>query len=453
VNPLTFLRMAARMRLMQQRDRWTRERLEAHRRSELARLRGHAYARSPFYRRFHRGLLDAPLSELPVLRKATLMEHFDELVADRAIRLADARQHLATLSGDEQFLGTYRLTATSGTTGQPGIFLHDHDEWLWIITSFARCQQLAGGQIRLTHRSRLGVVASTVPWHVSSRVGDSVRSWWTPEIRFMISEPLDRIVEVFNRWQPEVLVAYPSIANALAAEQQAGRLRISPIRIHTGAGLLTPEWRARIEETWGRRLFDQYGATEAGIIAAECEQHSGLHLMDDLLITEVVDRDDRPVPDGELGARVLVTVLNSRTLPLIRYEISDCVAVAPGPCACGRPSRRLGSVQGKIEELIALPGRVGGTVGVRPMPLIGVMDQVPVRSWQLQADQGILTLRVVGLADDYAPATIQRRFNEVFASQGAVDTPLAIVPVDDIPLGASGKPVQIVIKKAHRPEP
>ena len=52
-------------------------------------LREHAYARSPFYRRFHKGLEDRPLNELPVLTKATLMEHFDELVTDPTVRLAD----------------------------------------------------------------------------------------------------------------------------------------------------------------------------------------------------------------------------------------------------------------------------------------------------------------------------------------------------------------------------
>jgi phenylacetate-CoA ligase len=38
------------------------------------------------------------------------------------------------------------------------------------------------------------------------------------------------------------------------------------------------------------------------------------------------------------GEKVLVTVLCSRTRPLIRYEMSDSVMPASSPrCACGRP--------------------------------------------------------------------------------------------------------------------
>ena len=33
----------------------------------------------PFYRRFHKDLEQAPLGELPVLTKATLMDTFDEI--------------------------------------------------------------------------------------------------------------------------------------------------------------------------------------------------------------------------------------------------------------------------------------------------------------------------------------------------------------------------------------
>ncbi len=62
---------------LRQRDRWTRQQLEAHQSSALRLLREHAYAHSRFYRRFHEGLADRPLWDLSVLTKAMLMEHFD----------------------------------------------------------------------------------------------------------------------------------------------------------------------------------------------------------------------------------------------------------------------------------------------------------------------------------------------------------------------------------------
>ena len=38
-----------------------------------------------------------------------------------------------------------------------------------------------------------------------------------------------------------------------------------------------------------------------------------MHLFEDLVITEIVDVDNRPVSPAEYGAKVLVTVLFSRT--------------------------------------------------------------------------------------------------------------------------------------------
>ena len=67
-------------------ERWPRERLEAHQRGLIDDLVRHAVAHSPFYRRRFAGLLgDGPveLSTVPTLDKATMMEHFDELVTDR----------------------------------------------------------------------------------------------------------------------------------------------------------------------------------------------------------------------------------------------------------------------------------------------------------------------------------------------------------------------------------
>src|SRR5215203_1861201 len=94
-------------RQLRRRDRWTRRQLEDHQTHALHLLREHAYARSPFYRRFHAGLSDRPLTELPVLTKAQVMENFDELVTDPSIRLANVEAHLATLSGNERFRERY----------------------------------------------------------------------------------------------------------------------------------------------------------------------------------------------------------------------------------------------------------------------------------------------------------------------------------------------------------
>ena len=116
-------------RQLRRRDHWTRRQLEEHQTRSLRLLREHSYARSSFYRRFHAGLMDRPLKELPVLTKAQVMENFDELVTDPSVRLADVEAHLATLRGNERFRERYWVASTSGSTGRRGLFLWNFAEW------------------------------------------------------------------------------------------------------------------------------------------------------------------------------------------------------------------------------------------------------------------------------------------------------------------------------------
>jgi len=66
---------------MRKHEGWTRPQLEAYQAESLHHLREFVYARSPFYQRFHKGLTEQPLQELPVLTKATVMENFNKKMA------------------------------------------------------------------------------------------------------------------------------------------------------------------------------------------------------------------------------------------------------------------------------------------------------------------------------------------------------------------------------------
>jgi phenylacetate-coenzyme A ligase PaaK-like adenylate-forming protein len=315
-----ILNVLSHMRQLRQRDLWTRKLLEAYQADALRSLRDYAYAHSPFYQAFHQGLTDAPLQELPVLTKAMLMEHFDDLVTDRAIRLEEVKKHVMDLSGDKRYLGRYRVNATSGSSGHPGIFLFNRAEWIAVLASFARAREW--GSVKMA------TGASSTSFHMSAQVNETAHSWWMPELHLAASRPIEVIVERLNSWQPEVLIAYASMARILADEQLAGRLQISPRAVFTSSEMLTQETRRRTVQAWGERIFNQYAATECGSLAAECEHHRGMHLMEDLVIFEVVDQSNRPVPPGAYGDKLLITMLGSRTQPLIRYELDDSVRLA-----------------------------------------------------------------------------------------------------------------------------
>jgi phenylacetate-CoA ligase len=431
------------------RDRWSPTQLRHHQERALSELRRFAYEHSPFYSRFHRGLLDRPLQELPVLTKAELMESFDELVTDRSVRLADVQRHVAETDGTRRFRDHYWVALTAGSTGLRGVFLSNLTEWVAVLASYARANDWAGIPAGPTHRLRMAVVSSKVPWHQSAQVGMSLRSSFLPVLRLDATEPVGELVARLNEFQPDSLVGYASMARLLAEEQVTGRLRITPRAVMCASEVLTPEAARRIEQAWGVRPFNVYAATETAGIASECTQQAGLHLYEDLVITEVVDERNRPVPPGTYGARLLVTVLFSRTQPLIRYEMSDSVRLASSSCPCGRPFALMTDIQGRAEEVLRMAGQGSGEVSVHPNVFHRVLEAVPVREWQVIQEAEGLRVLIAGAGPEFDERVLRGELARGLAEQGAREPILQVEHVGHLPRLGLGKSPLI---RAFRPQ-
>ncbi len=420
MNARSLIALLRKRRELARRDGWTRRQLEVHQAGALRERRDFASARSAFYARFHRGLESRPIHELPVLTKAMLMDHFDEIVTDPAVRLVDVRAHLSGTHAGDRFLERYRIAATAGSTGSPGVFLHDEDEWTTVLAAYARASDWAGVAAGLTRRLRMAVVSSRTPWHQSALVGASLESRFVRTLRLDATEPIDRIVLQLTSFQPESLVGYASMLRLLAGEQLAGRLHIAPRAVMSASEVLTAESRTRIRAAWNVEPFDVYAATEPAGVASECRLHR-MHLYEDLVITEVVDEANRPVPAGSTGAKVLVTVLFRRTQPLIRYEMSDQLAWLPEQCRCGRPFALVGAIEGREEDVLQLPGRSGNCVPVHPNVFHQVLDLVPVAEWQIEEDAAhALHVRVAGASSSLDDTKLARDLGTAVANLGAV---------------------------------
>ncbi|MCA0453990.1 MAG: phenylacetate--CoA ligase family protein [Chloroflexi bacterium] len=445
----TILSVLPTLRQLRKQEHWTREQLEAHQAQTLNQLRAYVYQHSPFYQQFHHGLLDRSLSELPVLTKSMMMEHFDDLVTDRTIHLEDVRAHMNMPQTDQQYLDRYWVTATSGSSGHPGFFLFNRSEWAIVIGSFARGQEWGGLKVNLLRRRKMAVVASTTALHMSFRVGMTVQSPWMKTLRLAAAEPLPSIVEKLNDFQPDVLVAYASMARILAEEQHAGRLRIKPTVIFSSSEVLTDETRRRVEDAWGKILFNEYVATESGGLAAERSDHRGQYVFEDLVIFEIVDDQNRPVPPGVYGDKVLLTALFNRTQPLIRYELHDSIKLASEPYSTDFPFALIDGIQGRTEDTLYFPGAKGGEVAVHPNVFHPVMDTVPTNGWQINQDTNGLTLLLAGVRGSYSDDLLVQKVEQALGTQGIVIPHVTVQRVEAIPKGASGKAPLIKSHLAH----
>jgi len=86
-------------------------------------------------------------------------------------------------------------------------------------------------------------------------------------------------------------------------------------------------------------------------MACSCPGGTGLHLTGDAAVYEPVDAHGRAVRPGKPAAKLLVTSVINRTLPLLRYELA-----IRSPSAQRNPDswtgRRIADLPGRLEEVI-----------------------------------------------------------------------------------------------------
>jgi len=433
-----LLSLRARWR---RRDRWDARRIAAHQERALGDLRRAAYAGSEFYRRHHAGLYDAPLAQLPPVTKTDLMDNFDQAVTVPGLRLAEVEDHLRALLATGADPGRpwrerWWVAATSGTTGRRGVFVWNRSEWATVLASYARANDWVGVPVGLTRPLRVGMVSSRMPTHQSAVVGASLRSRFVPTLRLDATSPLSETVAALNDFQPRLLVGYASVLRTLAAEQRAGRLNITPQSVMSASEVLSEHVAAEMLSAWGSAPFDVYAATETAGIASPCS-YRRRHIYEDLVIVEPVDQGGMPVQQGTVGDRLLVTVLFSRTLPLIRYEMSDRVGFGGRGCPCGRSFSLLTGVEGRVEDVLRLPGPKG-LVDVHPNVFHNVLDEVTLSGWQVIQEPSGLRVLLVGLAPSASREEVHDAVVSALMSAGVVRTRVSVHLVDAVertPLG------------------
>lgn len=416
-------------RELAERERWPEEKLRRHQQDRFDALARHAAEHSPYYRERLSDVLGSgpvELSHLPVMDKARMMENFDEIVTDRRLRRDELLSWVEGLERDDFYLGEYRVMTTSGSSGRKGLFVYDAAGWRHVAAMFFRQSAWMGVKPRLPRRFRMAIIGGAAPSHMSRQGSATLGVGVHRFLGLPLTLPVERMVEELNRFQPEFLNVYPSMAMRLAEEQSEGRLRISLAKMSTSSEMRTPEMTERLTEAFGVHPFDLYATTE-GLWGVECERHEGIHLFEDVALFENVDEDGEPVPPGEPGAKLLVTHLHNFVQPIIRLEVSDVFTLDPEPCLCGRTLVRARAIEGRADDVLHLPAHEGSEVAVHPLQFALITRDREVREWQIVQEGTTVRVLVVarpGAAGDGLEArlggAVARRLGEVGVSNPRV---------------------------------
>lgn len=329
---------------------------------------------SPFYRRmFARNGIDlsdirtvADLVRIPVTTKSDLQQHNEEFYCVPKSELID-------------------YVTTSGTLGDPVTFALTENDLQRLAYNEASSFTLAGCtkedvlQLMTTidRRFMAGLAYFLGARELGCgvvRVGNGI-----PELQW---DTMRRVGATACIVVPSFLIKLVEFAEKNGIDCTASGLQRA---ICIGEALRKPDGSlttlgCRITEKWPNlELFSTYASTEMQTSFTECAEHSGGHIPCDLIIVEMLDENNAPVPDGQPG-EVTITTLGVEGMPLLRFKTGDICIRYSEPCKCGRNSGRLSSVIGRKGQMIKFKGTT-----LYPPILFDILDNIPeVRNYVVE---------------------------------------------------------------------
>lgn len=247
---------------------------------------------------------------------------------------------------------TVSIGTTSGTTGDPTPVPN------WICTGSEQGYARDGWQIgarpgdyithmlftfRGGHRRRYNaqfgfpeIFFTMSPGDIALAVDASLQ--FRPTLWHMCSTPVLLMLEsLFERSDHDPVDVFSSYKGAIfGGEPLSGRLKA-------------------LTKSWGFEMFETTSLGEV-LGATECQAHDGFHAYEDMAFIETIDPVSRtPLADGEIG-ELVVTSLDDRLTPLIRYATGDLVTIDRSLCACGRNHARF-KILGRASDQTIINGR------------------------------------------------------------------------------------------------
>jgi phenylacetate-coenzyme A ligase PaaK-like adenylate-forming protein len=367
-------------------------------RSRLNSLVQHARRHSAFYRKKFASVdgSQVELRDLPTSTKSEIMNHFDQALTVRDVRRPDVEAFLA----DDANLGTYFrdkyvLSHTSGSQGQPLLIVQTDEnlELLFALQASRGNHEPLNAWTAVKHfisPARMAAVILKRGFYPSACAFEYLPEGAQRYLEILtVSLTDDDLIERIVEFRPTHLTAYASVLHELARRTEEGELNLKPElqQVVNISERLMPQAREHYAQVFGTPILNDYAMGECLFLTNGCLTSGGMHVNADWAILEVVDENNQPVPDGEKGAKVLITNLANFVQPIIRYEIGDIVTMATEPCGCGSNLPLIEGIDGRDSEMFWIDkGK-----GLQPLPPamfeVALGELVDAREYQIVQEE------------------------------------------------------------------
>lgn len=414
---------------------WTPQERSEWRLKRLGDIIEHCWDYVPFYRELwsdHGVKIRRPgnineLEAFPVVHRDMFREHRDRIIADNLKSIP------------------HKDDATGGTTGSPLKYKHDlalHAfrygfGYMWFhFTGYKYGDDIcviAGG--------------SVIPGQ--STLKNSVRNWLERKHGVscvgMNEDVAKKCSDMIQRHQPVIIEGYPSMIAEFCNFLKERSFSFKNLKaVITTAEMLYPHYRSRIEETLGVPVFDHYGCNDGGLVSFECERHRGFHYNDLESIIEVTSADDVGV------GHAVITNLWNRSMPFIRYENGDQIALEPDQCPCGRIYPLVRSVYGRTGDILRFAN--GKSLGAPGLTLI--FKRFPIDGWQV-VQTGLSSIEIRIKAKQKLNENDEQYIHQVIHQHLSPEVDIRICYVNEFATTRHGKlkPVFVEMSPDHSATP
>lgn len=403
---------------------WAPQQIQELRDRKLRHLVAHAYDEIAFYRRLLdergvkpqsiEGVRDLP--KLPVMTKEMFHAHWPKL---RARDVPDSH---------------VRIAQTGGTTGTPMRIARDNATGAWSRGCYVRGLAWAG--LTLRHR-RVRLFGGSLGIE-STRRFDRLRKWLSGDVFLPAFELGPHNVEDYvariRRSGARFLIGYASACYLLATLVEAAGERLSFKAVFPTAELCPQAWEDTIARVFSAQVLPYYGCGEVHSLGYSCPEGAGYHTCDEHAVIEVENDAGQVGFEGE-GA-FLITDLDNRAMPLIRYRNGDAGEIAEPGCACGRSLGRIIRLDGRVNDMLLTTkgAKFSGVIATHSFRLIDHVESYQV----VQRAPGQAIVRIVR-GPRYDPALEEPKVYSIFRKHLGEGSQVAIEYVTSIAKTPAGK--------------
>lgn len=326
---------------------WNPAKRKSWQQEKLERTLNHAVENVPYYKktlaryrsRFNEMIDNLDLSELPVLTKEEIRNHYDELCAENSHELR------------------INETQTSGSTGTPTKFLLDSDSNVSHFASLWRVLNWVGYKFGDKFADMTGFMPK------DDRLFEydiRLNCLHLSSFNFK-KENIPLYVKKLRKFKPVLIKAYPSAIDLFSRwVRDSGISDFRPKAVLTCAETLLDHQKATVEEILQCPVFDFYNQNERAALFSTCDKGS-YHVHEEYSFVEFVNNTNGL--NGTDSTKAIVTTsLHNLAMPLIRYQTNDLASLnSLSSCSCGRTYKTVQKIIGRVEDIVVTPeGRCVG---------------------------------------------------------------------------------------------